>query len=285
MKKRLIATLILVAYSAILIKVMVFKDVPLIRIGHLMLNFGGTNAGHQANFMPFKTIVPYLLGYKGLIIAGVNLVGNIALLVPLGFLVPFVYRNMTWKTSLALAAAAGLVIEVLQTVLRVGIFDIDDVILNALGVMIGYSAFVILAKWVRSRKYINIVITAIIVIAAAAAFYGAVVYPMSHLPVNAGVGAGGQSDRAGNEPEAAIPQSGDLCGGTGGTGEILSQGNHTITIKRQDGVVQTINLTARTEIRNSTGPIRESDLTTGDHVTVVIIDDRMTATTVVVCQY
>jgi glycopeptide antibiotics resistance protein len=159
MKKRLISTITLIAYSAILIKVMVFKDMPTIRIGQLMLNFAGTDAGHSPNFVPFKTILPYLLGYKGLIIAGVNLVGNVALLVPIGFLVPLVYRNMTWKKSIALAVAAGLSFEVMQTVLRVGIFDIDDVILNALGVMIGYWAFAILAKWVRSRNYKNIIIT------------------------------------------------------------------------------------------------------------------------------
>ena len=149
---QLIPACILLAYSAILIKVMVFKDVPTIRIGSLMLNFGGTDAGHPANFVPFKTILPYLLGEKGLIIAGINLVGNIALLVPIGFFAPFVYRNMTWRKSLALAVAAGLVIEGMQVVFRVGIFDIDDVILNGLGVMIGYWAFTILAKRVRSMK-------------------------------------------------------------------------------------------------------------------------------------
>ncbi len=150
MKKRLIGAFILVVYSAILIKVMVFKDVPLIRIGGLMFNFGGTETG-QANFVPFRTIFSYLLGYKGLIIAGINLVGNVVLLVPIGFLVPFVFPNITWKKSLILASAAGLTIEVMQVVLHVGIFDIDDVILNALGVMIGYWIFTMFIKWMQPR--------------------------------------------------------------------------------------------------------------------------------------
>src|SRR6185295_2198618 len=99
MKKHLITACILIAYSATLIKVMVFKDLPLIRIGHLRFNFGVTQEG-QANVIPFKTILPYLLGEKGLMIAAINIVGNIVLLVPIGFLVPFVYKNMTWKKSL-----------------------------------------------------------------------------------------------------------------------------------------------------------------------------------------
>lgn len=147
----------LIAYCAILIKVMVFKDLPIIRIGHLMFRFGGTQAG-EANFVPFKTIWPYLRGDKGWLIAGLNLLGNIALLVPVGFLVPFVYRNMTWKKSLALAFAAGLAIEGMQELLRVGIFDIDDVILNGLGVVVGYWVFTMLAKRVGSKKSKNIVI-------------------------------------------------------------------------------------------------------------------------------
>jgi glycopeptide antibiotics resistance protein len=138
MWKRLIPTLILTIYSALLIKVMVFKDMPVIRVGHLMLKFGGADANGEANFVPFKTISPYLFGYKGLIIAGINLVGNVALLVPVGLLVPFVFPKLTWQRSLAIGVAAGFVIEVMQVVLNVGIFDIDDVILNALGVMIGY---------------------------------------------------------------------------------------------------------------------------------------------------
>ncbi|HEX2910984.1 MAG TPA: VanZ family protein [Chloroflexia bacterium] len=194
MKMRLISTFILIIYCAILIKIMVFKDVPTIRIGSLILKFGGTDAGGPANFLPFKTILPYLLGDKGWLIAGINLVGNIALLVPVGFLAPLVYPNMTWKQTLALAVAPGLAIEGMQTVLRVGIFDIDDVILNALGVMIGYWAFAILVKWIRSRKYKNIIITGIIVIAAAAAAFYAV-YPKGPHPANSGVRAGSiQSD-------------------------------------------------------------------------------------------
>src|SRR5688572_1056119 len=103
MKKHLISVIILVAYAVPLIKVMVFKDVPTIRVGQLMLNFGGTTTGNAPNFVPFKTILPYLFGYKGWIIAGINLIGNIILLVPVGFLLPFAYPNITWKKSVVIA--------------------------------------------------------------------------------------------------------------------------------------------------------------------------------------
>jgi len=267
MKKPVIATLVLLAYCAILIKVMVFKDIPTIRIGSLMLNFAGTNAGHGPNFVPFTTIVPYLLGFKGWIIAGVNLVGNIALLVPIGFLVPFLHRNMTWKKSLALGVVAGLSIEVMQSVLRVGIFDIDDCVLNALGVVIGYAAFATLADWIRARDYKKMVVTSLVGVAAAVALYAGVVYPTTHQLVNPGVDA---------------PRRGDLCGGTGGTGQIVSVDDRTMTIQRNDGVVQTLTLTDRTTIGTAAGPASASALKAGDRVTVVVYDGK-TATTVLVC--
>lgn len=276
MKKTLTSTFLLFAYCAILIKVMVFKDIPTIRVGGLMLNFAGTNAGHGPNFVPFTTILPYLLGDKGWIIAGINLVGNIALLVPLGFLAPLVFRNPTWKASLVLGGAAGLGIEIMQTVLRVGIFDIDDVILNALGVMIGYWAFAIVGQWIRSRSYGKIAIAGLTAVAAAGGFYGGVVYPMTHQPLNPRMDAVGvQAARSGHGD--------DLCGGTGGTGQIVSVGNHTMTIQRQDGVIQALALTDRTTIRTSAGPASEFDLKTGDRVTVVVYDNQ-TATTVLTCK-
>ncbi len=105
MKKRLFITVTLFVYVVILVNVMVFKDVPLIRMGPVTLDFGGTHDG-PANLIPFKTIGPYLLGEKGFMIAFINIAGNILLLVPIGFLVPFVYRNVTWKKMLALAIAS-----------------------------------------------------------------------------------------------------------------------------------------------------------------------------------
>ena len=149
MQKRLIPTFFLIAYSAILIRIVVFK-IGVIKIGHLRFKFTDRVIG-KPNFLPFRTILPYLRGEHGWFIAVINLVGNIALFVPIGFLTPFVYLKMTWQKSLMLAVAAGLAIEGIEAVFHIGIFDIDDVILNALGVMIGYWVFAMLTKRMRHR--------------------------------------------------------------------------------------------------------------------------------------
>ena len=143
MMKQSIATLVLAAYGAVLVRLLVFKNV-LIQIGSLRFRFDQEPG--QANFLPFKTISSYLLGEHGRLIVVVNLVGNVALFAPIGFLAPFAYRRMTSRISLALGVFASLVIEGMEAAFHTGAFDIDDVILNTLGVMIGYWMFRIFFK-------------------------------------------------------------------------------------------------------------------------------------------
>ena len=114
----------------------------------MRFQFGGTQTG-PPNFIPFKTIMPYLQGDKGLLIGSLNIAGNIILLVPVGFIVPFIFPNMTWNKSLLPAVASGLAIELMQVIFRVGIFDVDDVILNGIGVLLGFWVFRFFTKKVR----------------------------------------------------------------------------------------------------------------------------------------
>ena len=85
----------------------------------------------------------------------------------------------------------------------------------------------------------------------------------------------------------AIPQSGDLCGGTGGKGQIVSVGKNEFTIKRfDDSSDQVIHLTGQATIKTSAGSVSLSDLKTGYRVTLVGSsnpDGSFTAYTVVVC--
>lgn len=144
MRNRVIPAVLLAAYSALVVSILVFK-IASFRIGHLRLNFSGYATG-EPNLIPFTTIMPYLLGERGQMIALFNIGGNIVLFVPLGFLIPFVFRNVAWRTLLVLAVIVPILIEITQAVFRIGIFDIDDVILNGLGVMIGYLVFVLFKK-------------------------------------------------------------------------------------------------------------------------------------------
>ena len=84
-----------------------------------------------------------------------------------------------------------------------------------------------------------------------------------------------------------ISQSGDLCGGTGGNGQIVSVGDNEFTIKlNADGSDMVVHLTGRATIKTSAGSASLSDLKTGYRVTLVgdrNPDGSFTADTVVVC--
>ena len=84
-----------------------------------------------------------------------------------------------------------------------------------------------------------------------------------------------------------IPQSEDLCGGTGGNGQIVSVGNNEFTMKRNDdGSDQVVHLSSQAIIKTSAGSVSLSDLKVGYRVTLVggpNPDGSFTADTVVVC--
>ncbi len=260
----------------------------MIRIDSLMIYFGGSQTG-PANLVPFKTILVYLMGGKGLIIGGINLIGNIILLVPLGLLGPLAFGNITWKKMLVFAVAVGFAIEGLQVILRVGIFDIDDVILNGLGIMIGYWAFTVLVKKLSlmEPKSIRTLAVVLVVVIAGTVCYGLVIYQKGKFPIRFEPGPeSGRSDHT-EKDRGGITQLNDPCGGTGGLGKIISTENHAIIIQQGDGGKVIIKLTRQTAIRNSAGDILASDLKIGNRVTIVTYesdsDGNKIATVVLVC--
>ena len=94
------------------------------------------------NFIPFKTIIEYVQryidGYRNLSV--LNLLGNFVLFMPMGVLLPCVIRKLDrfWKVTLTVLGMVVMV-EIVQGILRVGSVDIDDVLFNVVGAMIGYG--------------------------------------------------------------------------------------------------------------------------------------------------
>lgn len=149
-RTRWLAAPVLVAYTAILIRFVVFKAIPVIRLGHIRLKFAGPHTG-PANFIPFKTIGPQLVGRGNHLIDTVNLLGNIVPFLPIGLLAPLVFRSMSWTKALVLGVAIGLSFELMEAIFRVGIFDVDDILLNACGVIVGYGVFRVFQRLAQPR--------------------------------------------------------------------------------------------------------------------------------------
>ena len=98
------------------------------------------------NFIPFKTIIEYVQRYSNGYwrLATLNLLGNLALFVPMGMALPCLFKklNRFWKVILTVLGMV-VIVELVQGLLRVGSIDVDDVIFNVVGAMIGYGIIMI----------------------------------------------------------------------------------------------------------------------------------------------
>ena len=108
----------------------------------------------EYNLVPFKTILNLIINFKyfDLEVWIYNLFGNIAAFMPLGLLLPAV---MGMKRKLAATVIFSLVFllaaETAQLIFRVGVFDIDDIILNMLGVLLGYMVYAFIVRLNKVR--------------------------------------------------------------------------------------------------------------------------------------
>lgn len=98
----------------------------------------------NCNLVPLWTIRSYLrlLGHSRQVlrrIAAMNLIGNIVMFLPLGVLAPLLWPRLR-RLWLLLLISCGVIaaIELLQLVTLLGSCDVDDLLLNLLGVLLGW---------------------------------------------------------------------------------------------------------------------------------------------------
>jgi glycopeptide antibiotics resistance protein len=106
----------------------------------ILLFFRPNDQGYNSfNLIPFTTISFYLSGEVNNLIAFYNLAANLGLFIPFGIYL-LVKRYSIWK--LIVFPIVGIsFIEILQFFTHRGSLDIDDLVLNTLGVFIGYLLF------------------------------------------------------------------------------------------------------------------------------------------------
>ena len=94
--------------------------------------------GENLNLMPFRTISVQLAHFsEGW--ARFNIVGNTIPFIPLGFLMPVVYQKVnSFAKILVIGISSVLLIELFQLFTRLGSFDVDDIMLNMIGILSGY---------------------------------------------------------------------------------------------------------------------------------------------------
>lgn len=136
-----------ILYMVVIIRLIIFKY-PLEHMEMIMRYWSPENIRGgvlSANFELFKTIKMYIHYYARLN-SFENLFGNILIFVPFGFLIPHAMEKMKYFLWIFLFSFCFIVdIELFQLVTRFGEFDVDDILLNMTGVIVGWGIFHLIA--------------------------------------------------------------------------------------------------------------------------------------------
>ena len=70
-----------------------------------------------------------------------NLFGNVLIFLPFGFFMPMASKYRSFLSTSFYSLALSLIVEISQLFMKVGCFDVDDLLLNTIGGMLGYIVF------------------------------------------------------------------------------------------------------------------------------------------------
>jgi len=119
------------------------------------------------NYIPFKEIFRYDFGGRLFV---KNIIGNVIMFVPYGFFATLYADLRKGRSAFLLVALASLSIECTQ--LMIGrIFDVDDILLNVMGGMIGFYFYrsmdkfaSTLPKFFKSKIFLDIISVVIFIL-------------------------------------------------------------------------------------------------------------------------
>ena len=103
-------------------------------------------------FQEINRFIQYrdVIGTEGFI---VNIFGNVLAFAPFGFFLPIITRRRRKFLGVTgLTFLLSLSIETLQLVSKVGCFDVDDMLMNTVGGIIGYIVFCICYYCIKPKK-------------------------------------------------------------------------------------------------------------------------------------
>lgn len=118
--------------------------IPKLEFGMVSVGIVNRNLWGTVNFIPGKVFFDI---YRECVVNHyylyfiINFLGNIGLFMPIGFGIPLLWKNISLKKLIIIAAAASLLIEVCQLPQARGT-DIDDIWINTLGAVLGYFIYI-----------------------------------------------------------------------------------------------------------------------------------------------
>lgn len=93
----------------------------------------------MANFMPLRHINGYMLMYFK---PAIKLLGlPILWFMPMGYFIPSLTKHRSFKHTMIIGLLIILAIEILSIITPIGRFDVDEIILHGLGIVLGFMVY------------------------------------------------------------------------------------------------------------------------------------------------
>lgn len=142
---RILGRVLFVLYMFFLLYFLIFSDW-----------YGRTDISreYRYNLVLFKEIKRFI-EYReelGAFAVFTNLFGNILIFMPYGFFISMASRSRGFFMTLFYSFGLSLCVETFQILTKVGSFDVDDLLLNTLGGVLGYILFLI-CNGIRRKHY------------------------------------------------------------------------------------------------------------------------------------
>lgn len=112
-----------------------------------MVIFARYDSVYGYNLVPFKSILEALKS-DDLYFMVINIFGNLVVFMPLEYFIINLFEIKRFSLNFILSFLIILIIEILQFVFKIGVFDIDDILLSFFGMMMFYVIY----NYVRKFK-------------------------------------------------------------------------------------------------------------------------------------
>ena len=159
---------VFICYILLLLKILFLSRVSLLDL----LN-SQRAIERSINLVPFHSIKEYIFSNSATIkrFALGNVIGNIIIFIPLGIYLPFFKNDKRVIANLLYIFIVSLFVEIIQGVLGIGTSDIDDIILNCLGGLVGILGYKFFLFILREEKKVRTAITILSALGLPVLFY------------------------------------------------------------------------------------------------------------------
>lgn len=152
--------LLFAGYVLVALQFILFKTIPITDV------FRSRPVSlRSVNLIPFSTISALFTDDTvGIIRLLQNIAGNIVLFIPLGIFVSYAAAKRPFRFKISLLAGVTLSLELIQYVFALGSSDIDDMLLNLAGGLLGMSIYQGFGRVARSREQLLLFMVSFLIV-------------------------------------------------------------------------------------------------------------------------